>query len=157
HECDTVLLDLSLPDSHGLDTLKTARTAAPGVPIIVLTGNEDDELGLQMVQDGDAQDYLPKGGVNGSLLMRSIRYAIARYRSEMELRQTREEYRSLIDDVFDTSMVAVIILDSVYNVVWCNEATEIYFGIKRERLMGRDKRLLIDEELKCIFADPDDY
>ncbi len=63
----------------------------------------------------------------------------------------------MIDDVFDTSMMGVIILDSDLKVVWCNEATEIYFGIEREELIDQDTRQLIDTKLKCVFEDPEDY
>ncbi|NJL96021.1 MAG: response regulator [Anaerolineae bacterium] len=153
---DAVLLDLFLPDSRGSETLLQMAAAAPECALVVLTGLEDDQLGLEAVQMG-AQDYLPKGGVDSRLLLRSLRYAVERQRAESSLRRSQEAYRSLIDDVFDTSMVAVLILDRALNVVWCNEATEVYFGIARERLLGRDKRLLIDEELKCVFADPQSY
>jgi len=156
NEYDCILLDLSLPDSHGIDTVMKMEAEDPNTPIVVLTGNVDDELGVEAVQSG-AQDYLPKSDVDSRLLVRSIRYALERHRSEMALRKSEEEYRSLIDDVFDTSMVAVLILDRDFHVVWCNEATEVYFGIEREKLLGRDKRELIDDELKCLFADPDDY
>ncbi len=154
--CDVVLLDLSLPDSYGIDTLLKMRSHTPETAIIVLTGTDDEELGIQAVQLG-AQDYLSKGDVDSKVLVRAIRYAIERHRAETALRRSEQEYRSLIDDVFNTSMVAVIILDKAFRVVWCNEATEVYFGIKRELLLGRDKRRLIEEELKCIFADPEDY
>jgi PAS domain S-box-containing protein len=153
---DVILLDLSLPDSHGIATLQAVRAAAADTAIVVLTGYDDDDRGLQAVQTG-AQDYLAKSDVDGRLLIRTLRYAIARHRIEVMVRRSEQEYRSLIDDVFDTSMVAVLILDRDYRVVWCNEATEIYFGIPRERLLGKDSRRLIDDELKCIFADPDDY
>jgi signal transduction histidine kinase/CheY-like chemotaxis protein len=153
---DVVLLDLSLPDSFGMDTLLKMRAAAPDTAIVVLTGSHDEDLGLQAVQMG-AQDYLPKGDVDGKVLIRSLRYAVQRHRAEQQVRASEREYRSLIDDVFDTSMVAVLILDRAYRVVWCNAATEIYFGIPKDRLIGRDSRLLIDDELKCVFADPDDY
>jgi len=153
---DAILLDLSLPDSHGIDTLLHMEAEASETAIVVLTGLNDENVGIEAVQMG-AQDYLPKGDVDSRLLLRSIRYAIERHRTETALRRSEKEYRSLIDDVFDTSMVAVLILDSDFHVVWCNEATEIYFGIGRERLLGRDKRILIDDELKCVFANPDDY
>lgn len=153
---DAVLLDLSLPDSHGIDTLLKMRSHAPNTAIVVLTGLDDQTVGIESVQMG-AQDYLPKGDVDSKWLVRSLRYAIERHRTEMALRKSEQEYRSLIDDVFDTSMVAVLILDQSFRVVWCNEATEIYFGVKRENILGRDKRKLIDEDLKCVFADPDDY
>jgi len=154
---DVILCDLTLPDSAGLDTVFRLDSEVPDTAIIVLTGVSDTTLfGVQAVQGG-AQDYLVKGEVDSRLLRHSIRYAIERHEIEMRLRHSESEYRSLIDDVFDTSMVAVIILDADFRIVWCNEAAEIYFSLEREDILGRDKRLLIDEELKCIFADPDDY
>lgn len=153
---DVILLDLSLPDSLGTDTLLKARAAVPNVAIIVLTGFDDQRVGVQAVKKG-AQDYLIKDYVDARLLEHAIRYAIERHRIEAELRHSEEAYRSLIDDVFDTSMVAVIILDQRYMVVWCNAATEVYFGIGRGQLISKDKRVLINDSLKCIFADPEAY
>jgi signal transduction histidine kinase len=72
-----VLLDLGLPDSHGIDTLVLTRAQAPSVPIVVLTGFQDESLGDQALKEG-AQDYLVKGQVDSKLLARSMRYAIAR-------------------------------------------------------------------------------
>ena len=151
-----VLLDLTLPDSSGIETLLRLREAIPDLAIVVLTGFEDAELGVVAVQKG-AQDYLTKDDVNDKLLVKSIRYAIERQRVETTIKRGQQEYRSLIDDVFHTSMVSVLILDASYTVVWCNAATEVYFGIDREDLLGEDKRVLVDTKLKCIFADPDDY
>jgi signal transduction histidine kinase/FixJ family two-component response regulator len=76
---DLLLLDLSLPDSCGLETVTRAFARAPRVPIIVLTGLDDDALGVQAIQAG-AQDYLAKGQIDGTLLRRSIHYAIERHR-----------------------------------------------------------------------------
>src|SRR5438046_807247 len=67
-----VLLDLTLPDADGLEGLRLVREAAQDVPIILLTGRQDEKLGIQAVQNG-AQDYLVKGKVDGDLLVRSIR------------------------------------------------------------------------------------
>lgn len=83
NEIDVVLLDLSLPDSIGLDTLTKARTRFPSLPIVVLTSLDDEELGIQLVQGG-AQDYLVKGQVDGLLLFRTLRYAIERKQAEVE-------------------------------------------------------------------------
>jgi len=104
-----------------------------------------------------AQDYLLKNDSHPKLLSRTIRYANERHRIESQLRQSQEEYRSLINDVFDTTTVGVLILDRHFKIVWVNLAIEIYFGISREELLGRDKRLLIEEKLKCIFSDYDGY
>jgi len=78
---DVILLDLSLPDGSGLETVQRMCAADPDLPIIVLTGLEDDTLALEAVQAG-AQDYLVKGQVDGSGIARSIRYAIERKRLE---------------------------------------------------------------------------
>jgi len=88
-----VLLDLSLPDAHGLDTVTRARRAAPHVPIIVLTGLSDQETALRAVQEG-AQDYLVKGEVEGPILVRSLRYAIERHRLQAQI-----QAMSLVDDL----------------------------------------------------------
>ena len=79
-----VLLDLTLPDSQGLDTFEHVAHHAPGVPIIVLTILADEMTGLKAVEKG-AQDYLFKGGVDGHLLVRSIRYATGRKQVEEAL------------------------------------------------------------------------
>jgi len=90
---DVVLLDLSLPDSRGLDTFIKLHAAVPHVPIIVLTGFDDEVLAVRAVQEG-AEDYLVKGHVNSNLLARSLRYAIERNRrrhAERALRATEEK------------------------------------------------------------------
>ncbi|HWC58376.1 MAG TPA: response regulator, partial [Verrucomicrobiae bacterium] len=74
---DVVLSDLSVPDSHGLETFQRLHARAPHVPIIVLSGLNDTTVALSAVHQG-AQDYLIKGEVNGQLLARSMRYAIER-------------------------------------------------------------------------------
>jgi signal transduction histidine kinase len=83
HAADVVLLDLSLDDAHGLETVTRALAAAPGVPIVVLTGLDDETAAIQAVQAG-AQDYLVKGQVEPGMLVRALRYAIERKRLEAE-------------------------------------------------------------------------
>jgi diguanylate cyclase (GGDEF)-like protein len=79
-----VLLDLSLPDAVGLEAVTQMQVAAPDIPIVVLTGIDDETLALNAVQHG-AQDYLIKGRVDEVLIVRSIRYAIERKRAEVAL------------------------------------------------------------------------
>jgi CheY-like chemotaxis protein len=76
---DVVLLDLSLPDTLGLDTLNRMLASAPDIPVVVLTGLDDSMLGTKAVQAG-AQDYLVKQGADGRLLTRCLHYAIERQR-----------------------------------------------------------------------------
>jgi diguanylate cyclase (GGDEF)-like protein len=90
---DVVLLDLSLPDAQGLETFERIFEQAPELPIVVLTGLEDDELALRAVQKG-AQDYLVKGQVSTPLLVRAVRYAVERQRMQAALRNL-----SIIDDL----------------------------------------------------------
>ncbi len=87
---DCVLLGLGLPDASGLDGLRRVQARAPGVAVLVLTGYDDEQHGALAVGAG-AQDYLIKGQVHGALLMRVIRYAIERRRSDEVRRQLREE------------------------------------------------------------------
>jgi sigma-B regulation protein RsbU (phosphoserine phosphatase) len=83
---DVVLLDLGLPDSQGLSTLVKVQAEASTVPVVVLTGLDDETLAVDAVQEG-AQDYLVKGQVDSSLLRHSILYAIERKRAEEKARQ----------------------------------------------------------------------
>jgi PAS domain S-box-containing protein len=87
---DVILLDLSLPDSLGMASFLNLRRQAPQIPIVVLTGLDDEMLALSAMQQG-AQDYLIKGQVDCHLLRRSIRYAIERERAETALRQAKIE------------------------------------------------------------------
>ncbi|MGZ5073426.1 MAG: putative bifunctional diguanylate cyclase/phosphodiesterase [Usitatibacter sp.] len=81
---DLVLLDLSLPDSQGLDTFSKVYTHSPKVPIIVLSGNDDRQLALYAVKSG-AQDYLVKGKIDRELLLKAMQYSIERKRYQEEL------------------------------------------------------------------------
>jgi len=80
---DVVLLDMGLPDEHGLDTVRRSLAAAPGVPVIVLTGLEDELLAAQAMKEG-AQDYLIKGQIENRALPRALRHAIERHRLQTE-------------------------------------------------------------------------
>jgi signal transduction histidine kinase len=91
---DVVLLDLSLPDSFGLDTLRKLQAFAPDIPSVVLTGADDLELALQAMAVG-AQDYLVKDQLSGQLLERSIRYAIERKKAEIHIISSLERQREL--------------------------------------------------------------
>lgn len=84
-EFDVIALDLTLPDSRGLDTYDRVHAEAPDVPVVVLTANDDQALGAEAVQRG-AQDYLTKGSVDGDTLCRCLRYAIERHRIRHRLK-----------------------------------------------------------------------
>ncbi|MGC4091161.1 MAG: response regulator [Polyangiaceae bacterium] len=78
---DALLLDLALPDAEGLESLRRAQAALPGVPIVVLTADHDAERALEIVRLG-AQDYLVKRSLAADAVVRSVRYAVERAQSE---------------------------------------------------------------------------
>lgn len=99
---DAILLDLSLPDSQGLETLAEIHQAGTDLPVLVLTGNEDESMGMKAVSMG-AEDYLFKGDMHGPLLVRSIRYAIQRKKNEIERETLISELRTALAEVKNLS------------------------------------------------------
>lgn len=95
---DAILLDLGLPDSQGLDTLRAVREAAPSASIVVLTGTTELELGLKALGLG-AQDFLPKDELGPSVVARTLRYAIERRRAEAQLLATIREKEVLLREL----------------------------------------------------------
>ena len=93
---DVVLTDLSLPDSRDLASFRELHSAAPTVPIIVLSGLDDESLAASAVREG-AQDYLFKTGLNSHILGRSIRHAIERHVAEQKLVRSEAFYHSLVE------------------------------------------------------------
>jgi len=87
---DLVLLDLGLPDCKGMATFEAMYRTCPRVPIVVLTGLEDEEVGLEAIRQG-AQDYLLKRQINSALLVRAVRYALERKKAEGEVRRLNAE------------------------------------------------------------------
>ncbi|MBI1311186.1 SpoIIE family protein phosphatase [bacterium] len=95
---DVVLLDLSLPDSYGTETCQRVHTTVPALPIIVLTGLDDETIALETLQIG-AQDYLVKGHIDGLLLSRAIRYSIERQKAREQQRQSDEHLRLITEQL----------------------------------------------------------
>ena len=129
---DVVLLDLGLPDSRGFETFVRLHDAASEVPIVVLSGQDDEELGIKAVQAG-AQDYLVKGRMGEEILPRSIRYAIERQRAARTLSECQERYRLLIERSPDAYLV-----HSDGEIVFANTASLKLFGADHlDQLLGR--------------------
>lgn len=108
-QVDVILLDLNLPDSDGIASLKAVQQSAKGVPIVVLTGEADEHTALACI-DAGAQDYLSKGDVRSRELRRAIGYAITRQRESQlrELRDMLERYRALSSSSSTTMMTAAL-------------------------------------------------
>ncbi|MGZ7107816.1 MAG: response regulator [Methanobacterium sp.] len=96
NDIDILILDLSLPDSNGLETFEKAHKYDPELPIVILSGLEDEELAITAVREG-AQDYFVKGDINSRLLSRALNYAIERKNSEKQLIKSHDELVNLIN------------------------------------------------------------
>jgi signal transduction histidine kinase len=99
---DILLLDLGLPDAQGLAAIRRARSAAPGVPLVVLTGMDDEGLAAQSLQEG-AQDYLIKGEIETRGLLRALRYAGERKRLE----RLKDEFVSTVSHELRTPLTSI--------------------------------------------------
>jgi PAS domain S-box-containing protein len=98
HEFDIIIIDLSLPDSSGIDTFKNVFAAAAEKPVIVLTGLEDESVGINTVKLG-AQDFLIKGKLNPNGLKQSINYSIERYKLLKALSENTKMLEEKTDDL----------------------------------------------------------
>ncbi|PYU36484.1 MAG: hybrid sensor histidine kinase/response regulator, partial [Acidobacteria bacterium] len=94
---DIALLDLGLPDAQGLETVRRAHAVAPDVPVIVLTGLDDEALAAEAMKEG-AQDYLIKGQIENRALPRALRHAIERQRMRVDTEQIRKQQLQLKDE-----------------------------------------------------------
>jgi PAS domain S-box-containing protein len=157
HSFDIILLDLSLPDSQGIASFMDLRDRSGNIPIVVLTGLDDEKLAILAMQQG-AQDYLIKGRVDSSLLLRSMRYAIERERTEAALRQakneleqrvierthdlqtTQDSLRDALHQVnfhFENSPLAAIEWDRDFRVVRWSASAQRIFGWSSAQVLGK--------------------
>ncbi|WP_426559444.1 GGDEF domain-containing response regulator [Dapis sp. BLCC M172] len=97
---DVILLDLGLPDSQGFETISHMIEIAPNIPIIVLTGRDDEDFSVQVVQKG-AQDYLVKSEISAEVLIRSIRYSLERIQLVQKLQQREQELSGFTEKLAD--------------------------------------------------------
>jgi PAS domain S-box-containing protein len=155
---DVVLLDLALTDSTGLETLRRLRAASPWAPVVVvLSGLSDEEISFQAVQEG-AQDYLIKGQVDSSLLVRSIRYALERGQEQEALRRARVELENrvrertadlvkanealsksqhLLQGILDNSTAMISVKDLQGRYMLVNHGYEKVFHANSESFVGK--------------------
>jgi signal transduction histidine kinase len=100
-----ILLDLILPDSDGIQTFLRMHSRAPDLPIVVLTGLDDEGLALETVQRG-AQDYLVKGRLDDRILVRSLKYALERKKTQFELKRARDDLERRVADRTEELLLA---------------------------------------------------
>jgi len=141
---------------HGKDMIKDDQEVMElGKPKLDIIERYDSPEGTRWARTGKAPIKDKKGNVVGL-----IGYAAditEQKQLEEALRESEEKYRSLTDDVLDSSAVGIFILDSDFKVIWVNRALEDYFGLKRDEIIGKDKRQLIHERIKDIFENPDSF
>ena len=131
HTVDLILLDLGLPDAHGLAAVRRAHTVAPRVPLVVLTGMDDESLASQALQEG-AQDYLIKGQIDARGLLRALRYAVERKAMEEALFVEKERAQVTLNCIGD----AVACTDSSGNITFLNLVAEKMTGWSLQEAAG---------------------
>jgi diguanylate cyclase (GGDEF)-like protein/PAS domain S-box-containing protein len=134
---DAVLLDARLPDAEGVEGLRRVRAQFPDVPVVLLTANEDEALGLQAVKEG-AQDSLVKGRVEEDILPRALRYAVERKRLADALRR--------LEKAVGTMQLGVTVTDASGRIVYVNAAEAAMHGYEPAELFGHDARSLSPRE-----------
>jgi diguanylate cyclase (GGDEF)-like protein/PAS domain S-box-containing protein len=140
---DIILLDLGLPDVQGLDAVRRARKAAPGVPLVVLSGLDDESMAIQAMKEG-AQDYLIKGQIEPRELVRALRYAVERKNIEESLYEEKERAQVTLDCIGD----AVISTDVAGNIIFLNAVAEEMTGWRLTEVVGRP----MTEALRIVNA-----
>jgi diguanylate cyclase (GGDEF)-like protein/PAS domain S-box-containing protein len=129
---DLIVLDLGLPDAQGLGAVRRAHAAAPHVPLVVLTGLDDESLAAEALQEG-AQDYLIKGQIEARGLLRSLRYAVERKIMEEALFVEKERAQVTLNSIGD----AVACTDIAGNITFLNLVAEKMTGWPRQEVGGR--------------------
>jgi diguanylate cyclase (GGDEF)-like protein/PAS domain S-box-containing protein len=129
---DVILLDLGLPDAQGLETVRLGRVAARGIPLVVLSGMDDESLAMQALHEG-AQDYLIKGEIGPRELLRAMRYAVERKLIKEKLYAEMERAQVTLNSIGD----AVICTDTEGNVTFLNLVAQQITGWSQAEILGR--------------------
>jgi DNA-binding response OmpR family regulator len=141
NEYDILLLDLGLPDSTGLDTLRRTIQVTTEIPIIVLTGLDEEEVAVEALRIG-AQDYLPKDRLNPDMLRRSIRYSLERKKSEQKF-----------VEVFESAGQAVYVLNMEGKILVINRLAAQRLGYSRDELLGQTPLMIEPPEYTATLGD----
>ncbi|MGF1488066.1 MAG: ATP-binding protein [Prochloraceae cyanobacterium] len=146
---DVVLLDLTLPDSKGINTFLTIKELNPCLPIILLTGISDEKIAIKALRQG-AQDYLLKDEAHGKLIIQAIRYAIERKQNQVRLEQnliklkeSEDKYRSIIN----TMSEGVWVLDSRGYGTFANQQLAEMLGYSICEMLNKHLFDFVDESI----------
>lgn len=159
-ECvyQVILLDLGLPDSAGLETLRRIMPQANGASVVVLTGVQDEELGVAALREG-AHDYIIKGQITSGQLRRTLRFAIERRRLSGELRaeikqRTRAQEALQLSEqryrlLSEAAPIGILLADEQGKLIDANTQALCMFGYNREELIGEPIEILLPERFRC--------
>ena len=135
---DVILLDLSLPDAWGLETIQKMLHHTSEIPIVVLSGTNDESLAIKAVQMG-AQDYLAKGEVTNQILIRTLRHAIERQRLVIDLEHQMAAYlnsEARWHNMIEHNADGIVILAEDHLIRFVNPAAEEMFAQSSDELIG---------------------
>jgi PAS domain S-box-containing protein len=136
---DLIISDLGLPDSHGLDTVNKILFAAPQVPLVVLSGFDDETIAIKAVKAG-AQDYIVKGQLESTYMERSLFYAIERSRLQHELEQHAKEILSIqanLTKILEKNADAIIVVGQDKRIMFTNPAVQTLMGRSQKELINK--------------------
>ena len=136
---DLILSDLGLPDSHGLDTVTKILLEVPHIPLVVLSGFDDEAVAIKAVQSG-AQDYLVKGQLESLQLERALAYSIERAQLQMELEQHTQEIINIqknLHKILEKNADAIIVVSEDKRIMFTNPAVEPLFGRRQKELLNQ--------------------
>ncbi len=141
---NVLLLDLSLPDSSGLSGYNKIKNEFTSLPIIILTGNEDDQLAKNAIHQG-VQDFLIKGKIDSYLIDRAIFYAIERKQMELHIRESEQKHRELVEMLPE----GIIMFDLNFKIIYASEKIYDMFGTNKDNsFVGKDIFNWISDEEK---------
>jgi len=153
-----ILLDLGLPGTTGLETLRRIMPLAEGASVVVFTALQDEELGIAALREG-AHDYVIKGQIHGGQLRRILRYAVERHKLSSELRAeikhrarvqqalqlSEQRYRLLSE----TAPIGILLINEQGMVIDANTQALRMFGYDRGELIGESTEMLLPERFRC--------
>jgi PAS domain S-box-containing protein len=136
---DVVLLNLMLPDSRGINSLLRVKVKSPEVPVIILTGLDDETIAARAVRKG-AQDYLIKGKIDSRLLLRSIKYAIERNAMLLKIRKKTKELnisKANFKNLIEKNNDGVTVVSKDKKILYANSSLGLFLGCPPSQLIGK--------------------
>ncbi len=150
-----VVEDLGREARFKVPQLLREHGAVSGVSVVI--GKPEEPFGVLGVHTTFPRDFTESEVLFLQSVANILADAVRNARAEEDLRRSEEKYKSLIDDVIESSNVGIFILDSDFKVVWINGATESIFGLDREEVIGKDKRRLVKDRIMHMFDDPEGF